>query len=361
MSHEAAKGMFFGNFGNLSRIRAIFKRHARISGEKLAFAEDEALKARNTEHDEAELDDVDDDEDELAGGRAARSTCGLGEKKRRLALEQVRALERCFETDNKLDPDRKSRIARDLGLQPRQVAVWFQNRRARWKTKTLERDFAALRARHEALRADCDALRRDKDALAAEVSPVRCHRRSVVRSWHHVVRPCHSLVPSWRDSQIRELRQKLSKPETAVKLEAAANDAAEERQATVGASAAALCSKDGSSDSDSSVVFNDVEASPYSGAAFEQPAFAGFGAPFLDTSAATTCCSSLSMFDTKWQQAPAYPYDSYKSGGGYGFTEEWLASSDVIGSGDGAASFFSEEHASSLNFGWCASGTEAWE
>jgi homeobox-leucine zipper protein len=102
-------------------------------------------------------------EDELAGGRAARSTsCGLGEKKRRLALEQVRALERSFETDNKLDPDRKVRIARDLGLHPRQVAVWFQNRRARWKTKQLERDFAALRARH-------DALWRDKDALAAEV------------------------------------------------------------------------------------------------------------------------------------------------------------------------------------------------
>ena len=168
-------------------------------------------------------------------------------------------------------------------------------------------------------------------------------------------------MSSWRDSQIRELRQKLSKPEAAAKLEAAANDAAEERQATVGASAAAIC-KDGSSDSDSSVVFNDVEASPYSGAAFEQTAFAGFGPPFLDTSAATTTgCSPLSMFETKWQQAPAYPYDSYKNGGGYGFTEEWLASSDVIGSGDGAASFFSEEHASSLNFGWCASGTEAWD
>jgi hypothetical protein len=122
------------------------------------------------EHDVAELDDVDDDDDELAaGGPAARPACGLGEKKRRLAMDQVRALERCFETDNKLDPDRKARIARDLGLQPRQVAVWFQNRRARWKTKTLERDFAALRARHDALRADCDALRRDKDALAAEV------------------------------------------------------------------------------------------------------------------------------------------------------------------------------------------------
>jgi len=147
-------------------------------GEKLAFAEDEALAARNMEHEEAEpeLDDADDDEDELASGRAGRSPGGLGEKKRRLAVDQVRALERCFETDNKLDPDRKSRIARDLGLQPRQVAVWFQNRRARWKTKTLERDFAALRARHEALRADCDALRRDKDALAAEVRGIRCHR-----------------------------------------------------------------------------------------------------------------------------------------------------------------------------------------
>ncbi|TKV97752.1 hypothetical protein SEVIR_9G515800v4 [Setaria viridis] len=297
------------------------------AGEKLAFAEDEAqaLTARNMEHDDADLDDVDDDEDELAGGRAARPACGLGEKKRRLAMEQVRALERCFETDNKLDPDRKARIARDLGLQPRQVAVWFQNRRARWKTKTLERDFAALRARHDALRADCDALRRDKDALAAE---------------------------------IRELRQKLSsRPETAVKLEeAVANEAAEERQAKVGA---AVC-KDGSSDSDSSVVFNDVEASPYSGAAFEQPGLLGFGPPFLDTSAATTGCSPLPMFETKWQQGPTYPYDSYKAGGGYGFTEEWLASSDVIGS-DGAVSFFSEEHASSLNFGWCASGTEAWE
>ena len=156
----------------------------RIAGEKLAFAEDEALAARNMEHEEAEpeLDDADDDEDELASGRAGRSPGGLGEKKRRLAADQVRALERCFETDNKLDPDRKSRIARDLGLQPRQVAVWFQNRRARWKTKTLERDFAALRARHEALRADCDALRRDKDALAAEVRRIRCHRRSVVYS-----------------------------------------------------------------------------------------------------------------------------------------------------------------------------------
>ena len=44
----------------------------RIAGEKLAVAEDEALTARNMEHEEAELDDVgeDEDEDELVGLRA---------------------------------------------------------------------------------------------------------------------------------------------------------------------------------------------------------------------------------------------------------------------------------------------------
>jgi homeobox-leucine zipper protein len=160
--------------------------------------------------------------------------------------------------------------------------------------------------------------------------------------------------------QIQELRQKLSKPETTVKVEAAGNDAAEDRQATVGASA----NKDGSSDSDSSMVFNDVEASPYSGAVFEQPtAFSGFGGSFMDSSAAAPMCcsSSLSWFGSKWQHgSTAYLSDPYQCGS-YGFTEEWLAGSDVIGS-DGASGFFSDEHASSLNFTWCSSGgAEGWD
>ncbi|CAL5087894.1 unnamed protein product [Urochloa decumbens] len=144
---------------------------------------------------------------------------GGGEKKRRLSAEQVRALERSFDVENKLEPERKARLARDLGLQPRQVAVWFQNRRARWKTKQLERDYAALRHSYDSLRHDHDALRRDKDALAAE---------------------------------IKELKAKLGDEEaaasfTSVKAEPAVSD---------GPPAAGV----GSSESDSSAVVNDLDA-----------------------------------------------------------------------------------------------------
>lgn len=93
----------------------------------------------------------------------------LPEKKRRLTPEQVHLLERSFEEENKLEPERKTELARKLGLQPRQVAVWFQNRRARWKTKTLERDFDRLKASFDALRADHDALLQDNHRLLSQV------------------------------------------------------------------------------------------------------------------------------------------------------------------------------------------------
>lgn len=80
------------------------------------------------------------------------------EKKRRLSFDQVRSLEKSFEVDNKLEPERKMQLARDLGLLPRQVAVWFQNRRARWKTKQLERDFEALTAEYNLLKSEYDAV-----------------------------------------------------------------------------------------------------------------------------------------------------------------------------------------------------------
>ncbi|CAO2826753.1 unnamed protein product [Amaranthus hypochondriacus] len=91
------------------------------------------------------------------------------EKKRRLSIEQVQFLEKSFEVENKLEPDRKIQLAKELGLQPRQVAIWFQNRRARWKNKQLEKDFDSLQSCFNNLKADYDNLLQEKEKLQAEV------------------------------------------------------------------------------------------------------------------------------------------------------------------------------------------------
>ena len=92
------------------------------------------------------------------------------EKKRRLTTDQVKFLEQSFEVENKLEPERKIQLAKDLGLQPRQVAIWFQNRRARWKTKQLEKDYDSLQGNFNSLKADYENLLKEKEKLKAEVN-----------------------------------------------------------------------------------------------------------------------------------------------------------------------------------------------
>ncbi|XP_057949765.1 homeobox-leucine zipper protein ATHB-13-like [Malania oleifera] len=98
---------------------------------------------------------------------------GTGEKKRRLNMEQVKTLEKNFELGNKLEPERKMQLARALGLQPRQIAIWFQNRRARWKTKQLEKDYDLLKRQFEAIKADNDALQAQNQKLRAEIMTLK--------------------------------------------------------------------------------------------------------------------------------------------------------------------------------------------
>ncbi|XP_042513875.1 homeobox-leucine zipper protein ATHB-13-like [Macadamia integrifolia] len=93
----------------------------------------------------------------------------LGEKKRRLNMEQVKTLEKNFELGNKLEPERKMQLARALGLQPRQIAIWFQNRRARWKTKQLEKDYDLLKKQFEAVKTDNEALQAHNKKLQTEI------------------------------------------------------------------------------------------------------------------------------------------------------------------------------------------------
>lgn len=90
-------------------------------------------------------------------------------KKRRLTATQVRFLEKSFEVENKLEPERKVQLAKELGLQPRQVAIWFQNRRARSKNQRLEKDYDSLKAVYDKLKDDYDNLLKEKQVLQNEV------------------------------------------------------------------------------------------------------------------------------------------------------------------------------------------------
>ncbi|MED6150024.1 Homeobox-leucine zipper protein ATHB-13 [Stylosanthes scabra] len=112
---------------------------------------------------------------EANGGEEELSDDGsqAGEKKRRLNMEQVKTLEKSFELGNKLEPERKMQLARALGLQPRQIAIWFQNRRARWKTKQLEKDYDLLKRQFEALKADNDALQAQNHKLHTQIKALK--------------------------------------------------------------------------------------------------------------------------------------------------------------------------------------------
>ncbi|KAL2533584.1 putative homeobox-leucine zipper protein ATHB-51 [Abeliophyllum distichum] len=88
------------------------------------------------------------------------------EKKKRLSSEQLESLENSFQVEIKLDPDRKMKLAKELGLQPRQIAVWFQNRRARWKAQQLERLY-------DELKQEFDDVSREKQKLLEEVVTLR--------------------------------------------------------------------------------------------------------------------------------------------------------------------------------------------
>ncbi|KAF3785652.1 Homeobox-leucine zipper protein [Nymphaea thermarum] len=91
-------------------------------------------------------------------------------KKRRFSDEQIRSLERIFETETtRLEPRKKAQLARELGLHPRQIAIWFQNRRARWKAKQIERDYGVLKADYDALLSSCESLKQEKQALLKQL------------------------------------------------------------------------------------------------------------------------------------------------------------------------------------------------
>ncbi|XP_031494724.1 homeobox-leucine zipper protein ATHB-40-like [Nymphaea colorata] len=98
--------------------------------------------------------------------KKAKSDATAEMKKRRLSAEQVNFLEKNFDNEHKLQSERKLRLAMEIGLDPRQVAVWFQNRRARWKSKQLEEEYQRLKSLYENANSE-------KSKLESEVAKLR--------------------------------------------------------------------------------------------------------------------------------------------------------------------------------------------
>nr|GMD62554.1 homeobox-leucine zipper protein HOX11-like [Ipomoea batatas] len=92
-------------------------------------------------------------------------------KKLRLSKEQSAYLEESFKEHHTLNPKQKHALAKQLNLRPRQVEVWFQNRRARTKLKQTEVDC-------EYLKRCCETLREENRRLHKELQELRALKSS---------------------------------------------------------------------------------------------------------------------------------------------------------------------------------------
>ncbi|WVZ08679.1 hypothetical protein V8G54_022025 [Vigna mungo] len=91
---------------------------------------------------------------------------GSTRKKLRLSKTQSAFLEDSFKEHATLNPKQKLVLAKELNLRPRQVEVWFQNRRARTKLKQTEVDC-------EYLKRCCESLSEENKRLQKELQELR--------------------------------------------------------------------------------------------------------------------------------------------------------------------------------------------
>ncbi|GAB2266895.1 homeobox-leucine zipper protein [Dionaea muscipula] len=115
----------------------------------------------------------------VGGGEGEKATSrasdddenGSTRKKLRLSKEQSAFLEESFKEHHTLNPKQKLALAKQLNLRPRQVEVWFQNRRARTKLKQTEVDC-------EYLKRCCEKLTEENRRLQKELQELRALKTS---------------------------------------------------------------------------------------------------------------------------------------------------------------------------------------
>ncbi|KAG6416621.1 hypothetical protein SASPL_124054 [Salvia splendens] len=105
-------------------------------------------------------------------------------EKKRLSEEQVRLLEWNFNFNKKLDSDHRSRLALELGILPRQVAIWYQNKRARDKIQGLEMEHKGLQMQLESVLIDNSRLRKEVERLKVGITRAQGATRTTCTSFN---------------------------------------------------------------------------------------------------------------------------------------------------------------------------------
>ncbi|XP_059285031.1 homeobox-leucine zipper protein HAT14-like [Lycium ferocissimum] len=127
-------------------------------------------------------------------------------KKLRLTKEQSTLLEDSFKRHATLAMGQKQELAAKLKLKPRQVEVWFQNRRARTKLKQTEVDC-------EFLKKWCQSLNDENNRLKKELQELRSIKIDQRTT------PFHLQLPKTRTLALCSSCQKISRSETDEKHE----------------------------------------------------------------------------------------------------------------------------------------------
>ncbi|KAF3434190.1 hypothetical protein FNV43_RR25293 [Rhamnella rubrinervis] len=100
-------------------------------------------------------------------------TSSVRKKKNRFTDQQIKSLEIVFESDSRPEPQTKEQIAAELGLQPRQVSIWFQNKRARSRSKQIEQDYCLLKSSYDTLASSFESLKTENRALLLQIKRLK--------------------------------------------------------------------------------------------------------------------------------------------------------------------------------------------
>ncbi|EYU37303.1 hypothetical protein ABFS82_10G139700 [Erythranthe guttata] len=108
----------------------------------------------------------DSGKDDMIDDHSMNCSMDFSRKKLRLNRDQTTLLEDSFRQHTTLNTVQKQALAEKLNLKPRQVEVWFQNRRARTKLKQTEVD-------KEFLKKNCERLSEENWRLKKELLELR--------------------------------------------------------------------------------------------------------------------------------------------------------------------------------------------